>query len=422
MSILVVLIPSRARLRARRADGIEPETHWTGAEFQYVLSSDGFSLDTQGRCAAALLPRATMVVAAISDTDVSWHRIVLPRAPSARLRAALKGVLEETLLDETGDDVHLAVAPEATAGQPTWIAAMDRKWLAHELAALERATVFVDRVVPMSWPDDPPSGHFAEAQPGTDGAVGTLSLTWAHPDGVATFRLQGGLARALLPSPLPEGARWSATPAAATAAEQWLGGPMAVMTPSMRALQATRTTWNLRQFDLAPRHRGTRALRDAVRYFKAPHWRPVRIGLVALAALQVVGLNLWAWHQRAEIEERQDAMVTLLRTTFPQVRAVLDAPVQMQREADSVRTAAGRAGDADLEPMLAAAALAWPSDRPAVESLRFEPGRLTLAAAGWGNAEIEQFRTRLRPTGWQVELSEGRLIVTRAIARPAGAS
>lgn len=422
MSILVVLIPPRSRLRARGVDGTEAETHWTGAEFQYVLSSDGFSLDTQGRCAAALLPRAALVVAAIADADVSWHRITLPRAPSARLRSALKGVLEEALLDETGDDAHLAVAPQATAGQPTWIAAMDRKWLARELAALERATVFVDRVVPMSWPDDPPSGHFAEAQPGSDGAVAALSLTWAHPDGVATFRLQGGLARALLPSPLPEGARWSATPGAAAAAEQWLGTPMAVMTPTMRALQATRTTWNLRQFDLAARHRGTRALRDALRYFKAAHWRPVRIGLVSLIALHIVGLNLWAWHQHAEIEERKSAMINLLRNTFPQVRAVRDAPVQMQREADAVRAAAGKAGDADLEPMLAAAALAWPADRPAIEGLRFEPGRLTLAATGWGNAEIEQFRARLRPTGWQVELSESRLIVTRAAVRSGGSS
>ena len=41
------------------------------------------------------------------------------------------------------------------------------------------------------------------------------------------------------------------------------------------------------------------------------------------------------------------------------------------------------------------------------------PEVLTVAAAGWGNQEIEQFRTRLRPAGWQVENVEGRLIVTR---------
>ena len=305
--------------------------------------------------------------------------------------------------------MHLAVAPQAAAAQPTWIAAVNRPWLVRELTALERATVFVDRVVPMSWPDDPPSGHFSEAQPDAEATMSTLSLTWSHPDGVATLRLQGGLARALLPTPLPDGVRWSASPGAASTAEKWLGIPIPVMTPAMRALQATRTTWNLRQFDLPPRHRGARALRDAVRRFMAPGWRPVRIGLAALAALHIVGLNLYAWQQRAEVEGRRTAMVNLLRTTYPQVRAVLDAPVQMQRETDALRMAAGRAGDADLEPMLAATALAWPAERPAVESFRFEPGRLTLAAAGWGNQEIEQFRSRLRPAGWQVDHAEGRL-------------
>jgi general secretion pathway protein L len=413
MSILVVLIQPRARLRARTGDGMQADSHAASAELHYVLSDDGFSLDTQGRCAPALLPRATMVVAAIADADVSWHRITLPRAPAARLRAALEGVLEEAVLDDTAD-VHLAVAPQANPGQPTWIAAVNRPWLTRELAALERATVFVDRVVPMSWPDDPPTGHFAEAQPDADAALSSLNLTWSHSDGVATLRLQGGLARALLPTPLPDGVRWSASPGAASTAEKLLGIPIAVMTPAMRALQATRTTWNLRQFDLAPRHRGTRALRDALRHFMAPGWRPVRIGLAVLAALHIVGLNLYAWQQSAELEGRRTAMVNLLRTTFPQVRAVLDAPVQMQRETDALRVAAGRAGDADLEPMLAATALAWPPDRPAVESLRFEPGRLTLAAAGWGNQEIDQFRGRLRPTGWQVDHAEGRLIVTRS--------
>ena len=64
----------------------------------------------------------------------------------------------------------------------------------------------------------------------------------------------------------------------------------------------------------------------------------------------------------------------------------------MQREVQTLRALAGKAGDADLEPMLQAAAAAWPTDRPPVEMLRFEPGRLTLAAAGWTEPQIAQFR------------------------------
>ena len=58
MSILVVLIPPRARVRARAADGAEADSLSSGRELHYVLSDDGFNLDSQGRCAAALLPRA----------------------------------------------------------------------------------------------------------------------------------------------------------------------------------------------------------------------------------------------------------------------------------------------------------------------------------------------------------------------------
>jgi general secretion pathway protein L len=420
MSILVIQLPPHARLQSRAPGGTDPASAPPGlsTEYGYVLSNDGLAPAAQGRCAARLLPKANTVVAVLADVDVSWHRISLPKAPQQRLQEALAGVLEEALLDE---DVHLALAPNAAAGQPTWVAAVNRPWLTQQLAWLERAQVFVDRLVPLSWPDDPPVGHFAEADD-ADPALGRQTLTWAHADGVATLRLQGGLARALLPNPIPDGARWSATPAAAAQAGSWLGIPVAVMTPAQRSLQAMRSTWNLRQFDLATRHRGTRALRDAWRRFMSPNWRPVRVGALALLLLQIAALNLFAWHQRSALDERHLAMAKLLRDTYPQVRAVLDAPVQMRRETEALRAAAGKAGDTDLEPMLQAAASAWPSNRPAVDSLRYEPGRLTLAASGFSNEEIEQFRARLQPAGWRVDTAEGRLVLSRASAAPAKAS
>jgi general secretion pathway protein L len=85
-----------------------------------------------------------------------------------------------------------------------------------------------------------------------------------------------------------------------------------------------------------------------------------------------------------------------------------------------LRTLAGKPGDADLEPMLQAAAAAWPAERPPVENLRYESGRLTLTANGWSDTQIEQFRTLLRQSGFQVEAGEGRLVVTRT--RPRGAA
>jgi general secretion pathway protein L len=415
MSTLVVQIPSRSRLRSS-AGVTEPEASGLATDYVYVSSPDGLALEAQGHCAAALLPKATTVIAVLADADVSWHRITLPKAPAARLRAALGGVLEDALLEDA-DDVHLALAPAATPGQPTWVAAVSRRWLRAELAALEKAEVFVDRVVPMSWPDDPPIGHFAETKVDPGSAAHGIALHWAHADGVVSVRLQGGLARALVPTPAPAETRWSATPGAVAAAEQWLGGPVRVMAPGQRLLQAARSLWNLRQFDLARRNRGTRALGDSLRKFFSPDWRPVRWGLAALVVAQIVGLNLWAWHQRNAIEARQLAMQTLVKATYPNVAATdvqRDADAVMQRETQALRTQAGKPGDADLEPMLQAAASAWPADRPPVETMRFEPGRLTLSAPGWSNEQVAQFRGLLRTSGWAVESNEGRLVLSRA--------
>ena len=38
----------------------------------------------------------------------------------------------------------------------------------------------------------------------------------------------------------------------------------------------------------------------------------------------------------------------------------------------------------------------------------------TVATTGWSDAQIEQFRSVLRPVGVRVDASEGRLILTRS--------
>jgi general secretion pathway protein L len=127
-----------------------------------------------------------------------------------------------------------------------------------------------------------------------------------------------------------------------------------------------------------------------------------------------VGLNAWAWQQRSAIAAAQAEQEALLRATYPKLRTVLDAPLQMRRETEVLRAAAGRAGDSDLEELLGAAASAWPEGIGPVQTLRFEPGRLTLAAVGWSEPQGEQFRDRLRPGGWAVDSADGRLMLSRA--------
>ena len=411
MSTLIIQLPARARLQGG-ADGVRASAH-SGTELAFVLSPDGLLVARHGRAAAALLPKADSVVLVLADTDVSWHRITVPKAPVARQRAALAGVLEDQLLDDPAA-MHLALAPGAVGGQSAWVAAIDKAWFASELRALEKAGVQVERAVPLSWPEDTPLGHFSAAFGADAGAP--MQLTWSDANGVAAIGVQGALARQMLPIWAAQPARWSAHPAVAAPAERWLGRGVLVLTDEQRMLQAARSLWNLRQFDLTPRHRGMLALRDGWRRFRSAAWRPVRYGLIAMVALQVLGLNLWAWHQQRQLDGKRDAMTQLLRSTHPQVRAVLDAPVQMQRETDSLRTAAGKRGDSDFETLLGVAAAAWPEGQPPLATLKFDNGRLSFAAGGWAEAQTAQFRTQLAGGGWDLASNNGVLTISRAKA------
>ena len=414
MSVLVILIPPRERLSAHGTDSADAPLQPAGDGYSYVLSADGVQVSSHGRAQVALLPRADSVVAVLADSDVSWQRITLPKAPAARLRAALGGLLEEHLLEDD-DALHLALAPGAQAGSPVWVAAMQKSWLRGEIEQLESRGLSIERVLPCSWPGDTAQGHFFESAAAPTGD-GRIMLCHADENGLNLLRLDGSLARALLPQMSALPTLWTAEPAVAAPAERWLGASVKVQTEAERALQAVRSLWNLRQFELAPRHRGTRALRSTLRQWLSPAWRPVRIGLATLLLLQVLGLNAWAWHQRQGLVEQRMAQEQLLRATFPNVRAVLDAPLQMRRETEVLRAAAGRAGDSDLEALLGAAASAWPEGQGPVQTLRFEPGRLTLSAAGWSEQQIGQFRERLRPGGWAVESAEGRVSLSRPAA------
>lgn len=410
MSLLVIQLPPRDRLGARGTGPDAATSPRLPYEWPFVLSADGSSVSQTGTAATALLPRADSVILVLAESDVSWHHIDVPKAPAARLRAALSGVLEEALLDEE-EATHLALGPGAQPGRPGWVAVTHRPRLVAALAALEAAGQGVARVVSAAAPAETGArGHF---QADHEDAESAPWLTLATGSGVACVRLAGGLARALLPgAEVP--VRWTATAAVAAAAERWLGAAVPVMDEAQWALEAAQSGVNLRQFDLTARTRGMRALRDGARRFFSREWRSVRWGVLALLALQLVGLNAYAWQQRQALAAKRQAMNSLLLSAHPGVRTVLDAPAQMARETERLRAAAGRPGEADLESMLAAAAGAWPDGQGPVTNLRFEPGKLSIAATGWAEPQVAQFRERLRAAGLAAELAEGRITVSRA--------
>ena len=417
MAMLVILLPA-----PRMADAptlTDAPTLAATAALAWVLSADGLGISRQGDDMPTPWPKADSVVAVVPALALAWHRLVLPKAPASQLRAALGGVLEEQLLVDD-EQAHLALAPQGVPGTPTWVVALHKPWLQAQLARLAGSGLVLDRVVPAWAPwvgtaatadGATPAGHFFTAPDASGNASTWLALQ--DTDGAMCLPLAGGLARQLQARWSARQARFTSTPAADAAAEHWLGAPVAVRTEAESALAAARSAWNLLQFDLVPQNRGSLALGKLGRQWAGPAFAMARRGVLALLLIQLVGLNVMAWQQQTALGDKRAAMDALLRGAHPQVRAVLDAPLQMQRETAALRAAAGVPGDDDFETLLAALAGAWPDGQAPVAQLRFEPGRLSLPAAGWPPPLVEQLRARLQTTGWALANAEGRLDMQR---------
>jgi len=127
--------------------------------YAWAISHDGQGVAAHGQAGAGLLPaagRGVEVVAVVPASQLSWHRVTLPKgvgAQSARLRPVLAALLEEHLLDDA-DALHFALEPGARAQTPAWVAVCRRDWLAAHLQALQAA----DRAACAScprWPRNP---------------------------------------------------------------------------------------------------------------------------------------------------------------------------------------------------------------------------------------------------------------------------
>jgi general secretion pathway protein L len=60
------------------------------------------------------------------------------------------------------------------------------------------------------------------------------------------------------------------------------------------------------------------------------------------------------------LDAQQASLQNILKSTFPSVTLVIDAPLQMQREVDALQQKSGTATGTDLEPLLGALASLLP--------------------------------------------------------------
>ena len=401
MSSLIVLLPALAA--------------GASAEFAYVLTSDGRTAAAHASAPAALLPRPSgaggEVVAVVPVQALSWHQVELPKgmaAGSPRLRAVLEGLLEDRLLDEP-EALHFAVQPQLRAGEPVWVAACDRAWLraaVHALEAVERAPT---RIVPEFAPEGVLS---LQALGDPQHAL----LVVAGEQGVMTVPLAQH-ALALLPD-VPQDAPHIAEPAVAALAEQVLQRKLELQQAPQRWLQAAQSRWDLAQFDFASSSRARafkKLLAGWAGLLQAPQWQPARWAAVLLVAVNLVGLNAWAWKERAALDAKREAIRRTLTTTFPQVKLIVDAPVQMERELVALRQVTGGTTGRDLEAMLGALTTALPPERP-VASLEFAGGELRIKGLAYTPDEARTVGANLKSQGYASIFQGDVLVVTQEAA------
>jgi general secretion pathway protein L len=398
MSSLIVSLP------------LEPATGAT--EWPYAVTEDGRAVTDQGRAPAALLPlprgAGAEVVAVVPSQAVAWHEVDLPKgvtAGSARLRAVLEGLLEEQLLDET-EAVHLALAPDARGGERAWVAVCDRSLLRGALQALEAAGRTVGRIVPEFTPDGKPAltvlGDPEHPLMVASGVGGVLAL----PLSAATLPL--------LP-PFPRDARHYAEPAVASMAEHLLARRWKLQQAPQRWVRSARTRWDLAQFEFASSTRA-RAMKKfsagLSEVLRAPAWRPARWGAALLVVANLLGLNAWAWKERSSLEAKQEAVRATLRDTFPQVKLIVDAPVQMEREVSALRQQTGAASPRDLDALMTALTLALPAGR-SPNSLEYGGGQLRAGGLALSPQELSGVVAQLKPLGYSAA-PEGETLVIAA--------
>lgn len=408
MSTLIICLPLAVQTAA--------------VSYDYALTSDGRTLTDHASVPAALLPAAQRggeIVAVVPVSLLSWHAVTLPKGISSgspRLRAILDNLLEDRLLDDPAN-LHLALAAGATGSGPVWVAACDKNWLRGHLLALEASGRPIARIVPEFAPET------GALQVHVIGEPDAAELVATGQDVAGVLRAPfGPVAFALLPPQEPdEEVLVLAEPAVAALAEAFLQRKVSLLTRPQRWLDAARAPWDLAQFDLASsgRSRTVKRISGLGRDFlQAPGWRPARWGVLLLLLANVAGLNAWAYREQSAQQLRRATIAQTLTQTFPGVRVVVDAPLQMEREVAALRQATGAASGRDLEAILVALASAAPASSSAT-ALDYSSGELRLKGLVAAGGDVSGISAQLAALGYSSRV-DGDALLVRQDARKEG--
>jgi general secretion pathway protein L len=206
-----------------------------------------------------------------------------------------------------------------------------------------------------------------------------------------------------------------AEPAVAAQTEQLFQRNVTLQQGGQRCLQASQSAWDLAQFDLvnsSGARTRKRLLASAGSLLRAPRWRAARVALVALLLVNLAGLNAWAWKEQSRLNVQRAAIRDVLTGTFPNVRVVVDAPVQMAKEVAALQQASGAASTLDMDVMLGAFVSAAPASA-VPDAIEFAAGELRLKGLKLKPHAANAIALSLKPQGYEARVEADSLLITQ---------
>jgi general secretion pathway protein L len=129
-----------------------------------------------------------------------------------------------------------------------------------------------------------------------------------------------------------------------------------------------------------------------------------------LLVTQVLAINAMAWSEKSLLEQKRKQQHAILQSTFPLVRVVLDAPLQMQREVALLAQSRGGIAEIEFVQVLMAVQAHAPAGAE-VSAIELTAHQMRLQATGWGAPEVSALNGALAAQGLAAHATDGFIIV-----------
>jgi general secretion pathway protein L len=354
--------------------------------------------------------------------DTVLTSATLPTRSPRKIAQALPFALEDRLLGDP-ETLHFAYRPESDGSLSVAVTAHER--LRHWTDALAQAGIKPVTLCPATllvpWALDCWSLGFAEDEVlvrtgSASGFVAPLSQATPPP---------------LLATALQEAVRAQKTPEILVVFNAPAGFPAEAWSTQLQVPVRVEkaSVWERQEEPSAPLNllQGQFEQKGQLSSSLRPYFPAAAMLLIWVLGNIGFGLSDW-WKLRQQHQDNTREMTSLLLTSFPETKTVLDPAAQMQRSIDALLARTGKR-DRDLLPMLAKTATALRADpRIRLRGLRYADHSLTLELTWPTPSTPDAIRSALEAAGLRAEMLnltpragevDGRVRLQPAAARPA---